>query len=98
MNHRAYDISCPYCNADLDINHDDGCGYEEDKLHQQECSKCLKTFTYTTSIICLYSVGKSDCLNGGEHKYEPTKTFPVEATRLRCKDCGDEKPPEEAQG
>lgn len=87
-----YDASCPYCNADIDINHDDGYGYEEDELHQQECNKCLKVFTYRTSIILLYSVDKADCLNGGEHKYEITKTIPIEARRLRCSACEDEKP------
>lgn len=92
INFKTYDTNCPYCNASLDINHDDGYGYEENEIHQQECSKCLKTFIYTTGAIYLYSVSKADCLNDREHKYEPTKTFPVEATRLRCSTCGDEKP------
>lgn len=88
----AYDVNCPYCNAGLNINHDEGYGYEEDELHQQECGKCEKVFVYTTAIIYHYSERRADCLNDGEHKYEPTRTIPVEATRLRCKECGDEKP------
>lgn len=87
-----YDVGCPYCGADLYINHDDGYGYGEGILYQQECGKCSKTFTYRTNIILLYNIAKANCLNGGEHKYELTKTFPIEAVRLRCSMCGDEKP------
>lgn len=92
MSHKMYDVKCPSCNAELRINHDDGCGYSEDEWHQQECSKCLKIFAYTTSIHFYYHAKKADCLNDGKHKYEPTRTIPIEAAVLRCKDCGDEKP------
>jgi glutaredoxin len=33
------DVQCPYCNADIDIDHDDGYGYEEDKTFMQTCKK-----------------------------------------------------------
>ena len=26
-----YDVECPYCGAEIEINHDDGYGYEEDE-------------------------------------------------------------------
>ena len=38
------DIDCPYCGHPQDIDHDDGNGYEEGVLHQQECGLCGKTF------------------------------------------------------
>lgn len=86
------DVECPYCGADLDINHDDGYGYSEDETHQQECCECGKAFVFTTAIHFSYRVDKADCLNGAEHTYERTKTWPPEAARLRCTQCGDEKP------
>ena len=86
------DTNCPYCGADVEINHDDGYGYSEDDLHQQECGDCGKTFTYTTVIHFSYSPRKADCLNGGEHDYHKTATYPPEFARLRCKTCGDERP------
>ena len=86
------DTECPYCGADVEINHDDGYGYSEDDLHQQECGECGKTFAYTTMICFYYRARKADCLNDGEHQYEKTKTYPPEFARLRCKDCGHEKP------
>lgn len=95
---KTYDIDCPYCQAGLDIKHDDGYGREEDELYQQECRHCQKIFTYTTSIVYFYNAQKADCLNDGQHKYESTKTFPAEATRLRCTDCGDEIPLKEEVG
>ena len=83
------DVNCPYCDAEVEINHDDGYGYEEDRTFEQECSHCEKCFSFTTSIWFLYQANKADCLNGSEHKYEESITFPKKYTRLFCKDCGD---------
>ena len=87
------DIECPYCGHEQDINHDDGYGYEQDTTHQQECGSCEKTFIYTTSIVFYYDVDKADCLNDGEHEYEPTVTYPKCCTKMRCKQCGGEREP-----
>ncbi len=86
------DVDCPYCDMELEIDHDDGYGYEEGETYQQECKYCGKTFVYTTSRIFYYDVEKADCLNDGEHEYEKTRTYPPQFARLRCKMCGDEKP------
>lgn len=88
----AIDTKCPYCGAGVEINHDDGYGFAEYDLHEQECSVCGKVFVYTTMIHFSYTTYKADCLNGGEHNYRKTATFPPEAARLRCTQCGDEKP------
>lgn len=75
----------------MEINHDDGYGYDEDRLHHQRCGACDKTFVYETTINLFYNAKKAECLNGADHKYERTKTFPPEYARLRCDMCGDEK-------
>jgi len=36
------DVECPYCGADVEINHDDGYGYTEDCLHEQAMSRVRK--------------------------------------------------------
>ena len=36
------DMNCPYCNAEQDVNHDDGEGYDESQKHEHECSECGK--------------------------------------------------------
>ena len=74
------DINCPYCETPQNINHDDDYGYQEGELHEQQCSNCEKYFTYTTSISYYYNAYKADCLNGGEHDWKPTVTFPKEFT------------------
>ena len=84
------DAECPYCGAEIEINHDDGYGYAEDEKHQQECGRCGKTFVYTTSISFYYEVEKADCLNGGKHDYQKTSTYPPECATLRCTTCGDD--------
>jgi len=81
------DIKCPYCQAELYINHDDGYGYDDDGTYQQTCKHCDKTFVYTTTICFYYDAEKADCLNDGEHQFEKTRY-----SRLRCKMCGEEKP------
>ncbi len=87
------DINCPYCDKGLDINHDDGYGYEEDVLHQQYCSECSKYFTFNTSISYSYEAFKADCLNGQEHQYKPTNTYPKECTKMECSMCEDSRQP-----
>ena len=85
-------VHCPYCLTKTEINHDDGYGYAEDVTHQQECSRCDKTFTFTTTISFSYETGKADCLNDGEHEYRETKTYPKRYTRLYCSMCDDHQP------
>lgn len=54
------DVECPYCGADLDINHDDGYGYDEGEKYKQKCYACGKVFAFTTTIWLLYDVEKLD--------------------------------------
>jgi len=91
------DVFCPYCNELTEINHDDGYGYEEDILHEQQCQKCEKYFAYTTTIRFDYEAQKANCLNGGEHKFKPTTTYPVEYTTMDCVDCGESREPTESE-
>ncbi len=87
------DVNCPYCDAAQDINHDDGYGYEEDVRHEQQCGKCGKNFTFTTSISFYYDTEKADCLNGGEHDFYATATCPKEYTMMRCSTCEETRQP-----
>ena len=84
------DVNCPYCDKEQDINNDDGYGYEEDKIHNQYCSNCEKTFAYTTSISFYYYPHKADCLNDGEHKWKLSNTYPKKYAYYYCEDCGEE--------
>lgn len=81
------DVECPYCGKEQDICHDDGYGYSEGEKHQQQCGYCNKTFVFETSISFYYDVEKADCLNGGEHDFKPTVTFPKEYTKMQCSMC-----------
>lgn len=86
------DVECPYCDNWQEINHDDGYGYEEDELYEQECNDCGKIFVYTTSITYYYEATKADCLNGGEHNLKPVEHSPkIFPNWLRCIDCGYEE-------
>lgn len=91
------DVNCPYCDAEQDINHDDGVGYEENVRHEQQCNACGKTFTYTTSISFYYEAEKADCLNGGEHDFHPTTTYPKEFTMMECSMCDESRKPNEEE-
>lgn len=96
-----YDIACPYCGAEQDIDHDDGgYGYEEDRTYQQECQRCETTFAYTTSVSFCYETAQAPCMNGSDHAWKITegdysylKRFDGKNTlrTLRCKWCDEEK-------
>jgi hypothetical protein len=94
------DIECPYCEAEQEINHDDGYGYSGDEIYKQECSDCGKIFTYTTSITYCYNAEEAECLNGGEHDWELSTTYPKFFSTMICKMCGNrrELTPEEKEG
>lgn len=87
------DTQCPYCGALQEINHDDGYGYEEDETYQQECGSCSKTFIYTTSVSYFYDANKADCLNGGQHNYQLSHTYPKRYSRMVCQTCDDQRSP-----
>lgn len=87
------DLNCPYCDAEVEINHDDGFGYTEGVLHQQQCPQCKKYFVFETSISFYYEPSAADCLNTGDHHYRQTHTFPAEFTKMRCDLCGKERNP-----
>lgn len=86
------EVSCPYCGLETDICHDDGYGYEEDRVHQQECS-CGKTFAYTTSISFYHDAFKAPCMNGEEHDWQDVHGYPVgyQSNRKRCSICGKDE-------
>lgn len=85
------DIECPYCEHEQEINHDDGYGYEEDVNHEMECCNCDKYFTFQTVVTYHYTSEKADCLNDSEHRLSKTLTYPVEFSKMRCKDCDYER-------
>jgi hypothetical protein len=97
MHPYEHDVRCPYCKAGLEINHDDGYGYEEGVKHDQQCGKCGKLFIFETSISFNYEVSKADCLNDGEHDYTPTETYPKEYTQMICKICDTRRNPTEEE-
>lgn len=88
------DLNCPYCDKELEINQDDGFGYEENVSHQMKCEHCGKLFVFTTSISFYYEGYKADCLNeDGKHDWQPTKTYPKQFIRMRCTICDNERKP-----
>jgi hypothetical protein len=91
------EINCPYCDHPQDINHDDGFGYDESVTHEMECEKCEKNFVFTSQISWDFYPEKADCLNGGEHNYQQTHTFPKEYTKMQCTMCADERKPTEEE-
>jgi len=85
------DLECPYCEKELEINHDDGFGYEEGVKHKMECSHCQMFFVFETSISFYYEPKKADCLNGGKHNWKILATFPKEFSRMECNICEERR-------
>ena len=91
------DLECPYCGNWNEVNHDDGYGAGEDRLHEQDCDSCGKTFTYTTSVHFYYESYKADCLNGAEHEFEAQTCYPKEYTKMKCVNCEETRRPTEEE-
>jgi hypothetical protein len=87
------DLECPYCEKELEVFHDGDNGYNEGDTNEMECHHCGKTFVFSTSIIFHYSPSKADCLNGANHDWQPSQTFPREFSVMRCTMCNDERKP-----
>lgn len=86
------DLNCPYCDADIEVCHDDGFGYAEDRKHEMECWNCDKNFTFQTSLHYRYKANKADCLNGEKHELEKVWHAPeLYPDWSRCKNCDYEK-------
>ncbi len=84
------DVNCPYCGFSQDINHDDGYGFDESKVYEQECESCKKNFAFRTSMVFHYDVNTAACLNGGEHRMRRmySTRYPND---MRCSRCGKEE-------
>lgn len=87
----SHDLECPYCGTGMDICHDDGFGYAEDRRHEIQCDECEKHFVFETYISFYYEPSKADCLNGSAHKLEFCRSWPKEYSRMCCQDCDYER-------
>lgn len=83
--------NCPYCGERIHINHDDGYGYDECEIFEQECGHCGKVFVYTTQIVFYHDLKQAPCKNGGEHNLRKIKKLPFELYEYQreCIECGE---------
>ena len=92
-------VTCPYCEHDFELCHDDGAYYnEEGEGEEAECPKCDKCFMVYSSQSWDFEGYKADCLNdGGEHKWKKKyskhniEMYPEFAKKEICEDCDKER-------
>lgn len=87
------DLNCPYCDADLEVCHDDGQGYEQEVNHQMQCDVCGNNFVFQTEIMYYYTPEKANCLNDGNHHWVAMDTYPKHCTEMECQMCGERRTP-----
>lgn len=87
------DVECPYCEEWQEIDHDDGYGYDESCVYEQQCADCKKNFAFTTSISFYYDAEQADCLNGAEHNWQELSKYMMKyyPGSRRCQDCDKEE-------
>lgn len=81
------ELECPYCKTMNEPDHDDGYGYSQDELHQQECNNCGFNFIFQTTIHFSYETKQAKCLNGEEHTYKLSHTYPRSMSKMVCEVC-----------
>ena len=86
-------VTCPYCEEEVEICHDDGAYYDENRPREIECEHCEKKFMVHSSMSWSFEGEKADCLNGGEHDWQQMIGAPREhfVGRQRCEMCGEER-------
>lgn len=86
------DVECPYCEKGQEINHDDGYGYAEGEVFEQQCGDCGMVYTYTTNISFSYDAEKAPCKNGEPHDLQPIRGAPAEyfVGKKRCSVCQED--------
>jgi len=82
---------CPYCDELIEI-YDDECDDPSDN-YENECSACGKMFIFTIDWTKESYTYKADCLNGSPHEWEPTKTYPISCTKMKCSMCNEHRTP-----
>lgn len=89
------DVECPYCGHEQNIDHGDGYGYEEDEIHDQECSECEKSFGFYTHISFSYDPIKVPCFNGADHGWVAKQSHDwgdgTTSVFYRCEHCDTTK-------
>jgi len=84
-------IKCPYCTKEVEIDYDDGFGYDQDVKWQQECDHCERTFYFTTHISIDHEAFAAPCIDSGEHNWKLTNAYPRKCVQWRCVCCDEEK-------
>lgn len=88
------DITCPYCEEEFDLCHDDGAYTDESDSEQWECPNCEKISMVRTSISFSHEAEKADCLNEeSEHEWKKQVGQPAEyfVDKYICGVCGETK-------
>lgn len=84
------EITCPYCEYEYDLCHDDGAFYKQDGVEEEECPECGQKFLVKSDVEWTFETVKADCLNTKEHKwkkkYNP-KFYPELSNKEICEDC-----------
>lgn len=83
------EITCPYCEHEYDLCHDDGAFYNQDGVEVEECPNCEKSFLVHSSVSWYFEAEKAECLNDGNHKWkkEYGVMYPELANREVCEVC-----------
>lgn len=95
---REDEVTCPYCDKDFEINHDDGAHYQDGGEEEEQCPHCDKMVIIYTSISFYHEAQKADCLNGEPHPWsewfklwESDKRPGQVYMRRHCPTCNEEE-------
>lgn len=82
-----YKLECPYCGEEQTDPDLGGADQETTIIH--ECESCGKSFTFSYSLSIDYESAEAPCLNGDEHSWSCSWTYPEYLKKMRCIYCDE---------
>lgn len=86
-------VECPYCGAEREVDFDSIVGSDPHRKHVMACGDCGKDFAFTAEVSVTYTSYKTDCLNGGDHRWRFESGYPFHNSVMRCETCDESRKP-----
>lgn len=84
-----WELKCPYCGKEIDLDFTDYWDYiYDEEVFQRECPECGMVLNVHPTVTVNFTLDKCLC-QGENHVWELTKTYPLCYAKMECVHCGE---------